>query len=347
MKDSLKDLFRERFQGHEAPVDPATWQVIEARMLTSPPAADNVNELFRERFQQHEVNVDPGVWQGISSQLGHGAAAGGGLFGGFGWVAAGIAGVVVVGALVLALNSTEETGLVAQEKADAVAPVVPMEPLAEPVGGSAVQVSETVNNSGRIALVAERPAPSITAVSGTSAAVPSNTSGNDMAPLVPQEPLPATNANPVPDPEGARLVNTIISDLSEGVEEQVRASYRQASSSDPKEPVTPSVEPPAETDPAPMTHGELQKPFMPSVFTPNNDGINDAYIVPMEGYTSLLLRVYSMKSNQLVFSTNSGEPWTGANCEDGMYLVAVEAMTADGRLVSEGKVVWLNRTGMN
>ena len=38
MKDSLKDLFRERFQGHEAPVDPATWQVIEARMLTSPPS---------------------------------------------------------------------------------------------------------------------------------------------------------------------------------------------------------------------------------------------------------------------------------------------------------------------
>jgi len=90
-----------------------------------------------------------------------------------------------------------------------------------------------------------------------------------------------------------------------------------------------------------------QKPFMPNTFTPNNDGVNDDYRISMVGYTSMLLRVYSLKDNRLVFSTNTGEPWTGANCEDGMYLVAVEAMTATGQLVSEGKVVWLNRNGMN
>jgi hypothetical protein len=61
----------------------------------------------------------------------------------------------------------------------------------------------------------------------------------------------------------------------------------------------------------------------------------------------VLVKVFAMKNNQLVFSTHSGEAWTGANCEDGMYLVAVEALTPDGRSVTEGKVVWLNRTPMN
>lgn len=92
---------------------------------------------------------------------------------------------------------------------------------------------------------------------------------------------------------------------------------------------------------------ELPKLFMPNVFTPNNDGINDTYQVMGDGFEKMLVKVFAMKNNQLVFSTSNGEAWTGANCEDGMYLVAVEALTPDGRSVTEGKVVWLNRTPMN
>jgi hypothetical protein len=92
---------------------------------------------------------------------------------------------------------------------------------------------------------------------------------------------------------------------------------------------------------------EQPKLFMPNVFTPNNDGINDTYQVVGDGFAKVLVKVFAMKNNQLVFSTHSGEAWTGANCEDGMYLVAVEALTPDGRSVTEGKVVWLNRTPMN
>ncbi len=346
MKDSLKDLFRERFQGHEAPVDPATWQVIEARMLTSAPATDNVNELFRERFQQHEVSVDPGVWQGISSQLGHGAAAGGGLFGGFGWVAAGIAGLVVVGGLVIALSGDEKPAVIAEKVSLTVAPSELANPTNQLEPAPAVVLSETPKENGNMAASAVGSASPAVSDRGTTPVTTQNTSGNDETS---PEHLPTSTTNPRAgtEPEGAQLVNTIIADISEEVEEEVRASYRETSSNDPGEHVAVPAETPADPDPASAAPGELQKPFMPSVFTPNNDGINDVYVVPMEGYTSLLLRVYSMKSNQLVFSTNSGEPWTGANCEDGMYLVAVEAMAADGRLVSEGKVVWLNRAGMN
>ena len=86
----------------------------------------------------------------------------------------------------------------------------------------------------------------------------------------------------------------------------------------------------------------------PNTFTPNGDGYNDEYRVqPSVAYSLMHMRVFSLKTNQLVFSTNSGEAWTGSGCEDGWYSVAVEVMTLDGRVLSEGKVVWLNRQGMN
>jgi len=91
----------------------------------------------------------------------------------------------------------------------------------------------------------------------------------------------------------------------------------------------------------------LPKLFMPNTFTPNGDAINDTYTLAREGFRSMMVRVYSMKNDQLVFSTNNGEAWTGDRCEDGMYMVAVEAVTDDGRTMTEGKVVWLTRVRLN
>lgn len=348
MKDSLKDLLQERFQAHEAPVDPATWQVIEARLLTSAPATDHVNELFRERFQQHEVNVDPAVWQGISSQLGQGAVAAGSSFGTLGWIAAGVAGVVAIGGLIAVLNQ--------EPRAE-----VAVAPEATPVTvGTEAQNPESTLQAAATTVVPKEVAPETNlepvaaptlkrATTATAGSTPGSSAPNVTSPSQPTLIAPSTDQPGV----GAEVVNEIISDISHRVEEQVRATYREPSRtstavqagedrSTPAPQMAVVNEPEVENEVAPAP-----KPFMPNTFTPNNDGINDLYIVPMEGYSSLLLRVYSMKSNQLVFSTNSGEPWSGANCEDGMYLVAVEAMTTDGRLVSEGKVVWLNRSGMN
>ncbi|MFN3874321.1 MAG: gliding motility-associated C-terminal domain-containing protein, partial [Flavobacteriales bacterium] len=143
------------------------------------------------------------------------------------------------------------------------------------------------------------------------------------------------------------VVERIITNLTEQVKQEAaqEAEPQRALKARRSESQVPVGMPPPAVDEE--AAAPLQKLFLPNTFTPNNDGINDAYVVPMEGLTSVMMRVYSIKTNQLVFATNSGEPWTGANCEDGMYLVAVEAMTTDGRILAEGKVVYLNRSGTN
>ena len=331
MKDSLNDLFRQRFQGHEAPVDPATWQVIEARLLTTAPAADPVNEIFRDRFAGHEVNVPPGAWQAISAQIGQGAASG---LGAFGWIAAGLGGVIAVGGLIYALNSSTPESAIAEVKN---ASVVDTQHVEEPDAATPGQVVRPQGNLPGVTMAAPQH-PALSEQRPDRIELPVAAGQGASPASMEQEP-----AHSAETADGAALVDRIITQITDRVEGDVRAGVDTNSATVLPQQQATVMEPPATADDLPPA----PKPFMPNTFTPNNDGINDAYLVPMDGYTSMLLRVYSMKSNQLVFSTNSGEPWTGANCEDGWYMVAVEAMTTDGRMVSEGKAVWLNRTGMN
>lgn len=327
MKDSLNDLFRQRFQGHEAPVDAGTWAVIEAKIITAPPPADPVSDLFRERFQGHEVPVDAAVWEGIRSQLGQGATVGSGLFGGYGWLIAAGAAALIAGALMLKRSGPSAPQAAAPHP-------VPQAAVAAPAAMAETPVAQAEPAAVSESLAAVHP--------GSKAkAVQSAPRGSEQA----TEAEPAPGGPAMAEAESPAVVEHIIQAMTERARNEAAAPaapVEQAKAAQGHHGISEAEA--AAPEPPPAT---VHKPFMPNTFTPNNDGINDTYVVPMEGFTSMMIRVYSIKTNQLVFSTNTGEPWTGANCEEGMYLVAVEAITAEGQVVAEGKVVYLNRTGTN
>lgn len=328
MKDSINHLFRDRFQGHEAPVDPATWQVIEARLIAAGPATDPVNDLFRERFDGHESPVDPKAWNTISSQLGHPVASSG-----LGWMAAGVAGVVAIGAMVFALEGGPEKKPEIAQAAPVVAELA-VEDSLNPALDAETRIAST---------------PVAAETSTGSSTAPSTRMVQPYAPAAsPAEQNPVSAAPLITDedqrpPENPAVVEQIIQAITEQVKQEVAEESRRMPQSEPGS-GTLITEEPADS---PAPEEESPKLLLPNTFTPNNDGINDRYEVSLVGFSSLMMRVYSIKTNQLVFSTNSGEPWVGMNCEDGMYLVAVEAMTLEGRMVADGKVVYLNRNSTN
>ena len=109
MKDDLAQLLKDRFVGHESPVDPGLWNAIQSQLGSEQLASseEGMKELLQDKFNGHEVPVDPAVWSNISQQLGHGAAAGGVGSGLFAWVAAAIGVVVIAGGTLFYLNTKD------------------------------------------------------------------------------------------------------------------------------------------------------------------------------------------------------------------------------------------------
>jgi len=347
MKDNLQHLFRDRFQGHEAPVDPGAWQAIQGQLAAAAPAADGLNDLFRERFAEHEMEVDPSVWQGVSTQLGHTAAAGAGASATvWGWVAAATGAVVITAAALLWTNEQPGTETAALPQRQVTEAAVPVEEVRkgdqEVVAGTVA--SATQASAQRVPAGAVAPTEAIvgrTTGQGTMPGAVSAAAHPDAAAVVPMT-IALVDAEETQSVNGPDKVEQIIEALAEQAKvvtpEPRSVVVPERTAPDPEEGLLEEQE---------QQRAEQPKLFMPNVFTPNNDGINDTYQVVGDGFAKVLVKVFAMKNNQLVFSTHSGEAWTGANCEDGMYLVAVEALTPDGRSVTEGKVVWLNRTPMN
>jgi hypothetical protein len=99
------------------------------------------------------------------------------------------------------------------------------------------------------------------------------------------------------------------------------------------------------TPESPAEEVALPELYIQNIFTPTGDGVNDTYsaVINPEAFDRVMLRIYDVRNSRLVFSTNNNEPWTGDGYPDGYYMVAVEALTPDGRLVTQGKAIWLNR----
>ena len=340
MKDSLKDLFSERFQGHEAPVDPAMWQVIEARLLTAAPVADPVNDLFRERFNGHEVNVTPNAWQNISQQMGHGVSAGG-AFGGYGWIAAGIGGLLLTGGLIYSLSG--------QPDQLAQAPTTAVEELAQE---RAATPKITVTTPAMEAAVSEEHHAAIAPRTQGPTANPETLGQGSAASIVIPATVQGSQTEKDQDTSGAQVVRQIIAAMTTAAERDLLQGNSSANGGVSPAPggtqgpqdSTPVPEP---ADQDPVAPAEPCTLFLENIFTPNNDQVNDEFRVEAPPcITSARIRIFSI-NGQLVHTMNNYEPWTGANCEEGWYIVAGEASTVNGDMVPLKGTVMLKRSGNN
>lgn len=351
-KTDMIKLFSERFGEHEMPAPDGAWEAISSQLtLNAAAQTDHVNELFRDRFAEHTVEVDPGVWSHISGQLGHGVAAGG--WGSVAaWAGAGIAALVLTGTVVWLNREDPVTVAEGPGKAQQEAPatptasdVAPQLLNIEPVPASASPVKDATPEATTV------PSPKTDDTSPAASVIPQIIL-NEMAQEAKEEPLKPE------DPGDPRVVAE-----HRPIQDQPVMGY------DPPEQVIPTTDRPL-VEPPPVSPAdddittdnigtgdaidqEPKQPFslyLPNVFTPNGDGINDAYTPEGDGHASVKIRVYSMTNNQeLVFSADESRAWDGTyfnggqQCPEGMYLYAIEVIDATGRAHTEGQVVNLLR----
>lgn len=267
-----------------------------------------------------------------------------------GWVAAGVA-AVVIGAGGYFLLGQEEGAAPATDKAVAEVVVVPQEAAPVVQEPTPVPVVQQVNEAQEEVSRADAPAPANTPTEHGANPVTAEESPI-MERHVPVMVEPIGTMPEVATPVRPEVVTDHNPQLVESIISEMTAQAKAAADAEDEAPAAvagPEGEDQAVSLPEPIARpADLPRMFLPNTFTPNGDGHNDQYTIGGgEHFDQILMRVYSVKDNRLVFSTNMNEPWTGSGCDEGYYLVAVEAIAPDKRLVTEGKVVFLNRSHVN
>lgn len=342
MKDKLIDTLQERFANHEMGVDPSTWSAISSQLAAANGSA--LSEVLKDKFSGHEAPVDPQVWDGISSQLGHGAAAGGGVAAG--WWAGGLAAALLVGGLFWWSSEDHPASVeqpvpskTAPAETQIVAPQAVMVPTAAPEAGDPQQEA--------VMPVAKKP--TTTATSTPIAQIPPsgeevvNAVWQELVKEIAAEPHFAERAEPVPvdvAPPGQLLVPSVSTPYIPTVPPPTVSEEHATAEG--------SSETEAELDPdiVPAATPQL---YIPNVFSPQGDGVNDHLKVVGSNYQKVLVRIFSAQSNALVFrADNLDDQWNGRDlnnvpCPEGHYFYAIEVTGMDGNTESKGEVVKLFR----
>lgn len=99
-----------------------------------------------------------------------------------------------------------------------------------------------------------------------------------------------------------------------------------------------------------LTHGQSSEKSIsiPNVFTPNQDGKNDLFLVESDNIRSLKARVYN-RFGEMVYSWNSlnggwdGYTFAGEPCPDGTYFYIITYVGNDDAVSEEKGTVTLLR----
>lgn len=362
MADQLTDLLRSRFAGHEVDVPPSAWESINGQ-LDAAPGDNALRETLQKKFQGHEVNVPSSAWTHISGQLapaGTVAGTSAAL-----WIAAGVAAVLVgAGALLWNGPSTDQP-----------APLPPTASVEKPA-------ASTMPNEAEAAGIPVAPSPAPAAVEAVSP-LPAVANTESMASKeeadvtsTGQEEMdrPEVLEPPVEHPATTESPETSTTAPSVGGEEQaakpspeqqavaqVPAPGDQPPAGQPtplatrekdvvETPVEQPNNPDASTgvDPFPREKAQTNI-FIPNVFSPQGDGINDRLKVVVDTYERVDVKVFSTKSGALMFHSNDlGNMWdgrlpSGNNAEEGYYRCVVRVTDAEGGMQTKSEVVRLYR----
>jgi gliding motility-associated-like protein len=79
--------------------------------------------------------------------------------------------------------------------------------------------------------------------------------------------------------------------------------------------------------------------YVPNVFTPNDDGVNDVFLVYGTAISTLKLMIYNQWGKQVFISTDNNKGWDGnessGKAAAGVYTYALEAIMQDGNRVTK------------
>lgn len=355
--DQLTELFRERFAGHEMEAPAGAWEHISGQLAAG--SGEGLRDILQEKFQGHEVDVDPSAWAHISGQLGQAGATGTGL--GAGWIAAGIAAVALTAGLLLWGGGAEEAHPVT-------GPMPTVEQTETPAPAAEAPLPETPAPSLQETAIAQvQEEPRAAAPAPATAPVPEN---REVVKEVPETDVDQVATEDKPTTEAERTIPVVpAATATSGPVQDPHKDHAPSpggSSPEPKAgPVTETVGSTGQEDAAKGTVPETesiqqapppveetvvqQKVFIPNVFTPQGDGINDLLEIVVSDYESVDVKVFSTKNGTLVFHTNDlSEQWDGRlpngnSAEEGHYQCVVRVTFNDGRSRTKTELVRLYR----
>lgn len=354
MSDQLTDLLRERFTGHEMDVPPGAWEHVSGQLAANA-SGEGLRESLQDKFQGHEVQVDPSAWANISGQLGHGAAVGSHFSAG--WIAAGVAAVAVTATVLFWNSGNSEQKVTVPEKpaivvAEAPAPVsAPATTLPTPLQTEPGQKEQperpavvkatapaTRQAEQRPVTSAHLPEPKPEAVAPLIQA-PASTS----TPAQEQKPVAVQPKDPTPENEITGTKSTPVTNVGSDTPE-TRPEADQSGTTSAAD--VPGTDQPEED---PFQSIAIANIFIPNVFSPQGDGVNDKLEIVAKDYEKVDVRVFAAKGGALVFRSNDlsnmwdGRLPNGNIAEEGYYKCVVLLTDTNGRPRVKSEVVRLFR----